>query len=114
MFLFVYGAIALLTTVAFLYMHIKYYGAGIMDSSLYIVATLVGSFWFFGLPIAVWRYHKEMLSVLQNKDWVDDNVSNKAERETFREQYDDLHRQIEQETARSKKAIENLRESSRG
>ena len=111
MYLFLYGAMALLTTVGFMYMHVKYYGAGVMDMSLYIVATLVGSFWFFGLPIVIWRYHKEIASVLQHRDWIDDNVPDEAEKENFREKHDDLHRQITLETARSRKAIENLRES---
>ena len=113
MFLFVYGTLALLGTVSFLYMHVRYYGEECISTNLYVVSALVGSFWFFGLPIVGWYYQKEIISTLHGKDWADDNIEDKDERDAFRKQYNTLHRQVVTETYRAKKAIETLKESSK-
>ena len=111
MFLFVYGIFVLLTTVGFLYLHAKYYDISSIDTSIYATAQKVGFFWFFGIPVIVWRYHKEIVSVFYGKDWVDDNVIGKKDREIFRKEYANLHRQITMEMVKTRKTIETIKEN---
>lgn len=59
------------------------------DSDKFLVG-ICSTFWFFGLPMFLWKFHKEINSVLHGRDWEDDNIEDLEAREQFRAREKDV------------------------